>query len=394
MQKLIFSLFTFLFLLPVGLIGVQAQSLSDLSFGTDSTLEVMTWNLQDFPKSGGTTIDSVKKAMEALEVDVIAFQEIENKSFFEQMVNGVPGWQAYTPPNIYNSLAYAYRSSAINVVAIYEILDASPNWRPLPRAPLVMEMQFQGQDFVLINNHLKCCGDGNINANDPWDEEQRRVDANVLLKDYIDLNLPTANVILLGDLNDEIQDLSTQNVFLNFLYDPGNFFFADSIVAYGSPNNWSYPSWPSHLDHLLITYELFDEFDHPDSRIQTLKIGNFLPGGSIQYFNEISDHRPVALRLGSEAFVVSRETAALPPTRLEVYPNPSTGLFHFEVNPGPEPAALELYDLQGQLLQTLLIPPGTSRVSWGLTHLPTGMYYAKFRQNGVVKAVKKLVKSR
>ena len=30
-------------------------------------------------------------------------------------------------------------------------------------------------------------------------------------------------------------------------------------IAYSSSSNWSYPSWPSHLDHILLTNELFDE---------------------------------------------------------------------------------------------------------------------------------------
>lgn len=28
--------------------------------------------------------------------------------------------------------------------------------------------------------------------------------------------------------------------------------FADMGIAMGSPSDWSYPTWPSHLDHLLL----------------------------------------------------------------------------------------------------------------------------------------------
>ncbi|SVD40514.1 uncharacterized protein METZ01_LOCUS393368, partial [marine metagenome] len=55
------------------------------------------------------------------------------------------------------------------------------------------------------------------------------------------------------------------------------------------------PTWPSHLDHILITNELFDELDNSD--IQTIKIDEYLDGGWNEYDQNISDHRPVALKL-------------------------------------------------------------------------------------------------
>ena len=56
--------------------------------------------------------------------------------------------------------------------------------------------------FTLINNHLKCCGDGNIDEDNYWDEEHRRRDANVMLDDYISTHFANVSVILVGDLND------------------------------------------------------------------------------------------------------------------------------------------------------------------------------------------------
>ena len=37
--------------------------------------------------------------------------------------------------------------------------------------------------------------------------------------------------------------------------------FVDLEIAYGSSTNWSYPTWPSHLDHICITNELFQDFE-------------------------------------------------------------------------------------------------------------------------------------
>ena len=73
--------------------------------------------------------------------------------------------------------------------------------------------------------------------------------------------------------------------------------FSDMEIAEGSSVYWSYPSWPSHLDHILITNELFDEFILEDSDVQTLCVDDILDGGWSEFDDRVSDHRPVGLKL-------------------------------------------------------------------------------------------------
>lgn len=54
-----------------------SQDLGELSFGTDSALEVLTWNMEWFPKSGILAVDSVAKVIESLDADIIGIQEID-----------------------------------------------------------------------------------------------------------------------------------------------------------------------------------------------------------------------------------------------------------------------------------------------------------------------------
>ena len=97
--------------------------------------------------------------------------------------------------------------------------------------------------------------------NDEFDEENRRYTAMNLLKTYIDENLSNEKVIVLGDLNDDISEPHQNNVFQDVLNDSDNYQFGDLIIAQGNSSDWSFPNWPSHLDHILITNELFDELD-------------------------------------------------------------------------------------------------------------------------------------
>ena len=181
---------------------------------------------------------------------------------------------------------------------IYTILDDEEYYFSY-RSPYVLEISFNNKSFVIINNHFKCCGDGILDLNNYYDEENRRFIATQLLHEYINNYYNQHNVIILGDLNDSITDVENENVFMNILNDE-YFLFTDTEIAYGSTSNWSYPTWPSHIDHIIITNELFSEFSFEESYVTTLKIDEDLDGGWLEYELNISDHRPLLLSLKME----------------------------------------------------------------------------------------------
>ena len=53
--------------------------------GTDETLEVVTWNLEHFAKKGDDTVEHVIQAVEGMDADIIALQEIESSPSFDQV---------------------------------------------------------------------------------------------------------------------------------------------------------------------------------------------------------------------------------------------------------------------------------------------------------------------
>lgn len=55
----------------------------------------MTWNIEWFPKNGQATVDSVSTIIQALDMDLYAFQEISDTSMFKQMVNDMDGYEYY-----------------------------------------------------------------------------------------------------------------------------------------------------------------------------------------------------------------------------------------------------------------------------------------------------------
>ena len=352
-----------------------SQSLDDLTFGTDSTLEVMTWNIEWFPKKQQTTVDYVKTIIENLKVDVIAIQEIDDRAAFQQMLDDLVGWDGYCVNGQYQGLGYVYNTNTVNISRIYEICTS--NSHELPRSPLVMEMTFNGQNFVIINNHLKCCGNGYLNTNDPEDEENRRLMGCNLLDMYISTNFPDDNVIVLGDMNDEITDETANNVFKTFINKPDEYRFIDMGIAEGSTANWSYPSWPSHLDHILVSNELFDEFEDENAVTTTIKIGYHLSGGFYQYDKYISDHRPVALKIKVKPNV---STQTLQETKFEIkaYPNPFKETVRFEFLEIKEETIIEIYNSIGKYVTSFSLEKGQNSKIWNTENLNSGFYFIKY----------------
>lgn len=290
-------LFIFIFNFKI----VSAQNLNDLNFGTDSTFEVVSWNIEWFPKNGNVTANYVETILTNLNADLYALQEIEDTTLLKSLVANIPGYECHFVSSYFGGLAYVYNTNKVQINDKYEIFTSQVYWNAFPRSPQLLDLNFMGVNIFIINNHLKCCGDETLNINNPLDEENRRLMAVTYLKEYMDNILNDKKVILLGDLNDILTDNPQNNVFNSFINDSKNYLFVDMDIATNSSNNWSYPSWPSHLDHILISKELFPSFQNHFSEVSCIKIDDYM-NSWLHYENNVSDHRPVALKLNFNHF--------------------------------------------------------------------------------------------
>ena len=268
-------------------------NINPINFGADNSLDIITWNIENFPKST-STVDYVADLIQAFNgIDIIALQEISNQSAFNSLVNSLDPniWFGYRRSNDnYQSLAYLINTTDIEIIDFpYTILEDDQYYFAY-RPPYVTKISFNNQEYILIDVHLKCCGDGQLDEADYGDEETRRLWANYYLKEYIDTYFYNDNVIILGDFNDELIDQDINNVFQDFL-DDADYYFADFDIATGNSNNWSFPGWPSHLDHILMANQsnIFTA--------TTLRLDDYIIGGWGKYDNYISDHRPVGISI-------------------------------------------------------------------------------------------------
>ena len=67
----------------------NVSSIEITPFGTDSTLDIVTWNVQDFPKNGNNTVNAMVDIIRDLDVEIFAFQEIESSSSFNNLISSL-----------------------------------------------------------------------------------------------------------------------------------------------------------------------------------------------------------------------------------------------------------------------------------------------------------------
>jgi len=254
--------------------------------GTSSSLDIVTFNVEGFPKAGYSSVTALAALLKTIDADAVALQEVASEADFIRMANLMPGWSGYFYPidNDDWNLAYLFKDSEIEVSLESARLLFKDDFYAFPRPPfeIMISHKPSGTDLYLINLHLKCCGG--------TDNENSRRTASQKLKEYLDSQRGDDAVVMLGDYNDEIASVNeSENPFLNFVNDPDDYLFSDLAIAKGTPLWWSYPSWPSHLDHILVTDALAQYVD----TTMVVKASPCYP----DYADVLSDHRPVMVRI-------------------------------------------------------------------------------------------------
>ena len=109
-----------------------------INIGTDSNLDIITWNIQNFPKHN-TTLNYLLELISIMDPDIIALQEIENETAFNTLKDRLDGYNGIiTNSASYNiNLALLY-SNNLEVESLYEIFE--DDWWSFPRPPLVAQI--------------------------------------------------------------------------------------------------------------------------------------------------------------------------------------------------------------------------------------------------------------
>ncbi len=268
-------------------------------FGAANTFEIATWNIENFPQKDDYTIEALKLAIEQIDVDFIAVQEIASVTDFNKLIAELDGWSGGYSSDVYSSgsyqkTGYLYKTSMISVSDVHNIFEN--DGYAFPRPPLMLYVSVKDKsgtpfDFNMIVLHLKAMGGE--------DNEARRRAAADSLKNFIDMEISAgadADFIVLGDWNDHLTDDEADNIFQVFLDDSAHYeFLTASLKGQYSYISDRYPT--SLIDHILITVDAENEYGSGLTKVL------YLDEEYKEYPEYISDHRPVAAKF--EGFTLS-----------------------------------------------------------------------------------------
>ncbi|NMO21172.1 hypothetical protein HPC49_28655 [Pyxidicoccus fallax] len=249
-----------------------------------ATLHVATWNLKDFPATSEAPA-RVAAAMQALDADVIAVQEVADPAAFQTLVNAMPGYQGVlgTPQSVNPPIRVGllWRTSAVTLGTSEELFTASPLF-PRPALRADFGVAGVGARFSVMTVHLKA---GTTQA-----DEQQRIDSARVLVEQLDAieNAGEDEVLLLGDFNEAFGDRRAAEFFGIFEGDAGN-----TVLSRALEQSGQVTFIPARivLDHMVSTPGLKEEIGTSAPSVVT---GLAAPadGGTA-----LSDHHPVRLEL-------------------------------------------------------------------------------------------------
>ena len=257
------------------------------TLGTDEKLDIITWNCEFFPTADQKTIDALSEAIYDLDVDIIAFQEIKKKGWFDQLMKLLPEYKyIISDQSSFMDQAIIYKKDQFKLVRKVEPF-AENDYNFAGRPPLRADF-FRYSDsnyYSIVNLHMKCCDSG-LN---------RRKNASKMLYEYVSKEVTNghSNFIVLGDWNDDLKDSYGEHCFDPFLEDDRFHFVTEKIVSDLSQATYPKEPYISFLDHILVTNTLVPRYS-TIFEISTIKMGDYMGGYDI-YEKFISDHLPVLL---------------------------------------------------------------------------------------------------
>lgn len=270
---------------------------------SDGTLETVTWNLEwygsDFsgPSDYEQQTKNIVRVLDSLDADLYAFQEVNAQEDVNKITGNMKGYHGFIADHVSQSqkMAFIFNTNAI------DSLDAGPisssdvsqdyqrnwsyNWAN-GRTPLYFSFSYKNtsEEFYAIVIHAIS------NYGDDKDEDYRRRNkAAQALYHHLKNTKADANIILLGDYNDDVDQSiyeGKETPYYEFVNDESNFdVLSKKLSDSGQSASVNYEDI---IDHITISNELFD------NHLQNSTAVYEAPLSYIDSYGETtSDHLPV-----------------------------------------------------------------------------------------------------
>jgi hypothetical protein len=307
----------------------------DLTYATNNTLDVGTWNMEWFghptigPADNNLQKNNVGVVLNTLKLDVLNANEISDETLLGQAVAAMGTNFTYTcSKEVSNGttitdpysqrVCFIYNTDVVkNVTTTALLLDvkANPasffpnatlgypaypendptNFFASGRLPYSMtaDVMLNGvtRRIMFVGLHAKA--NTGTAAEKLIAYERRKLDARVL-KDYLDRDYPNIPFLIMGDYNDDIDVSIYDNVstssYKNFVDDVTRYKFLTGQVDL-TGRKQSTVGFNSMIDHIMMSNEVFSAYETSSARVGTPEL--YIPSYGT---NTITDHYPVMAR--------------------------------------------------------------------------------------------------
>ncbi|GAA5521272.1 hypothetical protein LQ318_05955 [Aliifodinibius salicampi] len=282
----------------------------------DGILETVTWNTEWYGNEGNGPDDefqqtkNIVRVLDSLDADLYAMQEIFSQEAFNEIVEPMTGYKGFTADfiNKGQKMAFLYNTNTIDSLEAGEISLAEvretyrDEWEYYwanGRPPLFFRFDYhtpnsEQTEFFAVVIHAKA------NYGDYQESYKRRQMAAEGLYYYLLDEHPNANIILMGDYNDDVdesiyyeeqngEEVYQETPYDEFTEDTQHFRIVTKVLSENKHTaSINYMDKGDLIDHITMSDELFNLYIDDSATIYEAPL-DYIP----DFESSTSDHLPV-----------------------------------------------------------------------------------------------------
>jgi hypothetical protein len=277
---------------PVASPSASCGAIAATTIPVDSTLDVTAWNVEWLgntttspsplgPTNDAQQMNNVMTVLNTIKADVFCIEEVcDHKQFIARVGTDLPGYNVVCQTKYYShffdspetasattfgqKVCFVYKTSVVSYVDTVSLLasqygyNATPVATPYPNNWASGRLPYMFVADVTLHGTKKRVNFVGLHAKSGSDlaSYTRRKQDVIDLKTKLDTDYPTANIIMLGDYNDDLDTsiyTGSASTYSNFVKDKTNYIQISKALSDCAVSSTA--SYPDIIDHIMVSNE-------------------------------------------------------------------------------------------------------------------------------------------
>ncbi|MES2517780.1 MAG: endonuclease/exonuclease/phosphatase family protein [Bacteroidota bacterium] len=276
---------------PVASPSASCGAIAATTIPVDSTLDVTAWNVEWLgntttspsplgPTNDAQQMNNVMTVLNTIKADVFCIEEVcDHKQFIARVGTDLPGYNVVCQTKYYShffdsaettnattfgqKVCFVYKTSVVSYVDTVSLLASqygynAPLAMPYPNNWASGRLPYMFVADVTLHGTKKRVNFVGLHAKSGSDlaSYTRRKQDVIDLKAKLDTDYPTANIIMLGDYNDDLDTsiyTGSASTYSNFVKDKTNYVQISKALSDCAVSSTA--SYPDIIDHIMVSNE-------------------------------------------------------------------------------------------------------------------------------------------